>query len=69
VEIVAEGEQAYVRWEACGTHAGNAMGLTPTGRCHGFRGITWMTVRDGQIVAGGDCWNQGELLSQMAAAT
>ncbi len=66
VEIVQEGEQAYVRWEAEGTHSGGAMGMVPTNRTHGFRGITWMTVRNGKIIAGGDCWNHGALMTKLS---
>jgi len=32
-----------------------------------FRGITWMTVVNGRITAGGDCWNQGALVAQLSA--
>ena len=69
VEIVAEGNQVYTRWVARGTHKGAAMGLVPTEEEVMFRGITWMTVIDGMITAGGDCWNQGALISQLQAKT
>lgn len=67
LDIVEEGEKAYVRWEARGTHRGDGMGVSATGRPHSFRGITWMVVRNGRIVDGGDSWNQGGLLTRMAA--
>ncbi|MES2468783.1 MAG: ester cyclase [Verrucomicrobiota bacterium] len=69
VEIVAEGTQVYTRWVARGTHKGAAMGLVPTEEEVMFRGITWMTVIDGMITAGGDCWNQGALMAQLQAKT
>ena len=68
LDIVEEGERAYVRWEASGTHEGGAMGLTPTKCAHGFRGITWMTVRGGKITEGGDSWNQAGLIARMSSA-
>ncbi len=69
VEIVAEGSQVYTRWVAKGTHKGTAMGLVPTEEEVMFRGITWMTVIDGMITAGGDCWNQGALMAKLQAKT
>ena len=69
VEIVAEGTQVYSRWVAKGTHKGAAMGLVPTEEEVVFRGITWMTVIDGMITAGGDCWNQGALMAKLQAKT
>ncbi len=68
LDISEEGDRAYVRWEAGGTHCGTALGITPSKCAHAFRGITWMKVQNGKIVEGGDCWNQGGLLARMAAA-
>ncbi len=69
IEIVAEGNQVYTRWEAKGTHQGAAMGLVPTEEAVVFRGITWMTVIGGKITAGGDCWNQDALMAKLQAKT
>jgi steroid delta-isomerase-like uncharacterized protein len=69
VEIVAEGTQVYTRWVAKGTHRGAAMGLVPTEEAVSFRGITWMTVVDGKITAGGDCWNHAALITTLSAKT
>lgn len=66
-DIVAEGDRAYVRWVITGTHRGEGLGMVPTDKVHTFGGITWFVVRDGKIVEGGDSWNQGALLAQMAA--
>lgn len=68
LDIVEEGERVYTRWEAYGTHGGDGMGLKATHQPHSFRGITWMTVKNGQIVDGGDSWNQEGLRARMAAA-
>jgi steroid delta-isomerase-like uncharacterized protein len=69
LEIVEEGEKAYVRWAATGTHCGEGMGLAPSDQPHSFRGITWFRVVNGQIVEGGDSWDQGGLLTRMAACS
>jgi hypothetical protein len=42
------------------------MGLVPTQFPVDFRGITWMTVVDGKITAGGDCWNQAALVARLS---
>lgn len=68
LDIIEEGDKATVRWEARGTHGGDGMGLRATHTTQVFRGMTWMVVRNGQIVDGGDCWNQDGLLARMAAA-
>lgn len=68
LDVIEEGDKATVRWEARGTHTGDGMGLRATHTAHVFRGMTWMVVRNGQIVDGGDCWNQAGLLARMAAA-
>lgn len=67
VDMMAEGEKVCVRWEATGTHAGDGPGLKATQRVHTFSGMTWMVVRNGRIVDGGDSWNHDGLLARMAA--
>ncbi len=63
--VVADENQAAVRWRFQGTHTGTAMGLKPTGRkifCHG---MTWFVFRDGKIVEGWDRWNQQAFIQQL----
>jgi steroid delta-isomerase-like uncharacterized protein len=68
-DTVGDGEKVVVRWAAHGTHAGEALGLTPTDRPVRFRGMTWLTIRDGKIVEGWDSWNQGKLIEEMRSAS
>lgn len=65
---VAEGENVVVRWRAQATHLGNSDGLPATGKKVDFRGLTWMTFRNGKIVRGWDAWNQGALLEELKKA-
>jgi len=67
LDIVAEGEKAYVRWKAEGCHQGDAFGIKASGQRHQFSGVSWFVVRDGRIVGGGDCWNLNGLIARMAA--
>jgi steroid delta-isomerase-like uncharacterized protein len=65
--VIAEGDEVAVRWSATGTHRGETLGFPASNRPAAFRGITWMTFRDGQMVRGWDAWNQGRLLQELQA--
>jgi predicted ester cyclase len=61
----ADGDHVVVRWHARGTHLGGGLGLAPTGRPVDFRGMTWLTFKNGLIVEGWDSWNLGRLLESL----
>ena len=67
-DTVAEGEHVVLRWNVRGTHRGEGLGAAPTGQAVAFRGMTWMTFRDGKLVEGWDSWNLGLLLQRIGAA-
>jgi|SRR5215467_6572222 len=64
-DTVAAGDHVVVRWLVRGTHQGFGLGLPPTNRQVEFRGMTWMTFKDGVIVEGWDSWNLGALLESL----
>lgn len=64
---LAEGDHVAFRWTAQGTHRGDLLGMRPSGRSVTFRGLTWLTFRDGKIVEGWDCWNQGRVFAELQA--
>ncbi len=64
-DIVADGDDAVVRWRFRGAHTGASGPIAPTGRAVEFAGMTWLKFRDGQIVEGWDSWNQAALLQQL----
>ena len=66
-DTVAEGDHVVLRWNVRATHRGEGLGARPTGRSVDFRGMTWMTFRDGKIVEGWDSWNLGLLLQRIQA--
>jgi len=66
-ETAADGDQVVLRWRVTGTHTGPGLGLSPTSRLVSFRGMTWLTFRDGRVVEGWDSWNQGALIQSLAA--
>jgi steroid delta-isomerase-like uncharacterized protein len=51
-DTLVEGSQVVVRWTASGTHAGNGLGIGPTGKVVSFRGITWLRILGGKLVEG-----------------
>jgi steroid delta-isomerase-like uncharacterized protein len=64
-DTAADGDHVVVRWRARATHLGPGLGLPATGRPVDFRGITWLTFKNGVIVEGWDSWNLGRLLESL----
>ena len=65
--VVGENDQACIHWRMKATHTGAGMGMTPTGKAVSLRGMTWVRARDGQLVEGWDCWNQGALFAELSS--
>lgn len=61
-DVVEQDNKVVVRWSVQATHRGPGLGVAPTNRPVSFRGMTWMELRDGQIVRGWDSWNLGGLI-------
>jgi predicted ester cyclase len=68
-DTVASGDVVVVRWRARMRHTGTALGIAASDRSVAFAGLTWMTIRDGQIVEGWDGWDSTGLLVQCGGAT
>jgi steroid delta-isomerase-like uncharacterized protein len=64
-DVIAEGEQAVVRWSATGTHKGDLLDIPPSGRVAVVRGMTWFKFRNGRIIEGWDNWNIGGMLKSL----
>jgi steroid delta-isomerase-like uncharacterized protein len=60
--VIAEGDDAVVRWTAVATHAGPLGGIPATGKKVTFSGMTWLRFRDGKVIEGADRWNLHGLL-------
>src|SRR5262249_32792073 len=61
----ADGDRVIVRWGGTATHSGPGLGIAATSKDVAFRGMTWMTFRDGLVVEGWDAWNLGGLLENL----
>jgi len=59
-EIVCEGDMVAMRVTATGTHSGEGLGITPTGRRLEIHGMSMGRWQDGQLVEG---WNQYDFLT------
>lgn len=66
-EVIAEGDRVALRWSAEGTHAGDVLGVAPTGRPATASGTDLFRIRDGKIVRYRVHWDALGLLRQIGA--
>jgi hypothetical protein len=50
---------------SCFSGVRDNLGMAATGRAVDFRGMTWLTLKNGVIVEGWDSWNLGRLLESL----
>jgi steroid delta-isomerase-like uncharacterized protein len=62
-ELVAEGDRVVARLTYTGTHAGELLGIPPTGRRVSYAGVALFRVASGQIAEG---WVLGDLYGLVA---
>jgi len=65
VEMIAEDEQAAVRFTATGTHRAQWLQFAPTNRVIQYSGITWARIREGRIVEHQTWWDKAGLIEQV----
>jgi len=61
-DVIAEGDKVVLRYTATATHAGEYLGIAPTGRKVTYSGINIYRVRGGQIR---EAWQLTDWLSLM----
>jgi steroid delta-isomerase-like uncharacterized protein len=59
------GERVAVRWSAVATHAGDLLGMPPTGRTVRIIGMTIFRIEHGQIAELWDVWDEAGLVRQL----
>jgi predicted ester cyclase len=64
---VGDDTQAYLHWEAFGTHKGEFAGIASTNRKVASSGMSFVMVRDGKIIEGWDCWDLGTLTTTLSS--
>ena len=63
--VLEDGENVAVRWIATATHQGEGFGLSASGGSVQFRGMTWLTFRDGRIIKSWDSWNLNQVIQEL----
>jgi steroid delta-isomerase-like uncharacterized protein len=66
-DTVAEDDKVVARIVLEGTHRGDGLGVSPTGRRVKVAGIVLVQFADGRIVRGWNSWDQLGLLQQLGA--
>jgi steroid delta-isomerase-like uncharacterized protein len=69
LDVVAEGEQAAVRWHATGTFNGSSRfeGMDPTGAKVDLTGFDLLTIRNGKIQRNDAYMNGAQMAQQLGA--
>ena len=68
-DVIAEGDNAAVRWTFEGTHGGDTLGIPATHRRVKVSGMSWIKCRNGRFVAGWDRWNANGLMTYLRDGT
>ena len=66
-DMLAEGDRVAARWTFCGTHAGEFLGIAPTGKPVSMSAIEVNRVADGKVVEHWVALDQLGLLQQLGA--
>lgn len=66
-EFVAEGDKVVIRWTIRGRHAGNFMGIPPTGKELELTGINIYQIVDHKIIANHEQTNIAEVIQKLKA--
>ena len=67
-EMVAEDNNVVIRWTIRGRHAGQFMGIAPTGKELELNGINIYEIGDGKITANHELTNISEVIQSLKAA-
>ena len=66
--MMAEGDAVAIRFRVSATHAGEFLGVPPTGRRLEWTGMGWLRVRDGQVVERRNVTDIHSILQQLGEA-
>lgn len=62
---VAEGDKVVTRWVATGTHQGDLMGMSPTGKTSVVGGVGIDRIENGQVVEAWGYWDALGMFQQL----
>ena len=66
-DSVEAGDKVAVRWRARMVHGGDALGSAPTGQEVEVTGMSFVRVRDGQLLEGWNNWDALEMATKINA--
>lgn len=66
-ELIAEADRVAVRWHVVSTHQGDHLGFPATGKKAELIGVSFLTIRDGQIVEGWNLMDMAGLIRRLQA--
>jgi C-1 hydroxylase len=66
-DMIAEGDQVWVRLVLRGEHMGTFEGVPPTGKSWTIDGVVFLQLHDGKIIAADDLFDSLTLLKQVGA--
>jgi steroid delta-isomerase-like uncharacterized protein len=66
-DIFAIDDKVAARWVATGTHTGDGLGMTPSGKRVRITGVTIARFENGKIVEAWDNWDRLGMLEQIGA--
>jgi len=65
-ELVAEGDVVVSRWKLTGTHLGQYLDKSATGKKISVDGVSIDRIREGMVVSGFDAWDSNVLSEQLS---
>ena len=68
-DIIAEGDTVAARWNAKMMHRGDQLGMPASGRPVAVTGMSFVRVRDGQILEAWNNWDIFGMMQQIGAGT
>lgn len=64
-DILACEDQVATRWNAQGTHNGELLGVSPSGKTIKFSGMAWSLIVDDKLVSNWNNWSMSYLVKQL----
>ena len=65
-ELVAEGDVVVSRWKLTGTHLGQYLDKSATGKKISVDGVSIDRLKEGMVVSGFDAWDSAVLSEQLS---
>src|SRR5262245_34135969 len=64
-EMIMEGDRVAVKFSASGTHTGQWLEFSPTGKSIQYTGVTWARIAESKITEHHTWWDKASLIEQV----